>query len=208
MKLYLSSYHLGNDSEKLKAMIGTNKKAAIIPNALDFSQDLARRDKSMQQEMDDLKRLGFVPNELDLRKYFGKVNELRLKIKEYGLVWVRGGNCFVLRRAMQESGFDEIIKEYRNRDELVYGGYSAGVCVITPTLKGIELVDDAEILPEGYKNQTIWDGIGLINYCFAPHYHSDHPESEVMNKTIQYFTDNKILFKALKDGEVLIDSTQ
>jgi dipeptidase E len=107
---------------------------------------------------------------------------------------------------MKESGFDEIIKEYKNNDELVYGGYSAGVCVITPTLKGIELVDDTVILPKGYKNQTIWEGIGLINYSFAPHYKSDHPESEAINKTVEYFIENKMLFKALKDGEVIIES--
>jgi dipeptidase E len=206
MKLYLSSYHLGNKAQKLKEMVGANKKAAIIPNALDFSQDLERRKKSSQQEIDDLTNLGFTPEELDLRDYFGKADELRTKLKVYGLIWVRGGNCFVLLRAMKESGFDEIIKEYKNNDELVYGGYSAGVCVITPTLKGIELVDDTVILPKGYKNQTIWEGIGLINYSFAPHYKSDHPESEAINKTVEYFIENKMLFKALKDGEVIIES--
>lgn len=208
MKLYLSSYHLGNDSEKLRSMVGTNRKAAIIPNALDFSQDFARREKSIQQEKDDLMGLDLKPEELDLRKYFGKTNDLRLKLKEFGLIWVIGGNCFILRRAMKESGFDEILKEYVSDNTLVYGGYSAGVAMITPTLKGAELVDDAITLPEGYKNQTIWDGIGLINYCFAPHYHSDHPESEAINKVVQYFIDNKMIFKALKDGEVLIESTQ
>lgn len=205
MKLYLSSYHLGNEPRKLKGLVGTNKKAAIIPNALDYSYDLERRKKSSQQETDDLTNLGFAPEELDLRGYFGKIDALRLKLREYGLIWVRGGNCFVLLRAMNESGFDQVIKEYKGNDELVYGGYSAGVCVITPTLKGLELVDDAEILPEGYKNQTIWDGIGLINYSFAPHYQSDHPESEAINKTVEYFIENKMLFRALKDGEVIIE---
>lgn len=206
MKLYLSSYHLGDVSKKLKDLVGPNKKAAVIPNALDFSQDLERRKKSNQQEIDDLANLGFMPEELDLRDYFGQIDELRSKIKEYGLIWVRGGNCFVLLRAMKESGFDQIIQGYKGKDELVYGGYSAGVCVITPTLKGIELVDDAKILPEGYKNQTIWDGIGLVNYSFAPHYKSDHPESEAINKTVEYFIEHKMLFKALKDGEVIIES--
>ncbi|MDO8497600.1 MAG: Type 1 glutamine amidotransferase-like domain-containing protein [bacterium] len=206
MKLYLSSYHLGNHSEKLKAMIGANKKAAVILNAMDFIQDPVKREESMRQELDDLKNLDLQPEELDLRTYFGKADELRLKLKEYGLVWVRGGNCFVLLRAMEESGFNKIIKEYRGKDELVYGGYSAGVCVITPTLKGTELVDDPVILPIGYKNQTIWDGVGLIHYSVAPHYHSNHPESEAINKTVEYFIENKMLFRTLKDGEVIIES--
>ena len=206
MKLYLSSYHLGNHSEKLKAMFGANKKAAVILNAMDFIQDLAKREESMRQELEDLKNLDLQPKELDLRTYFGKTDELRSKLKEYGLVWVRGGNCFVLLRAMKESGFDEIIKEYRGKDELVYGGYSAGVCVITPTLRGTELVDDPVILPLGYKKQTIWDGVGLLHYSVAPHYHSNHPESEAINKTVEYFIENKMLFKTLKDGEVIIES--
>ena len=203
--LYLSSYHLGNEAQKLKQMVDSNKKAAIIPNALDFSQDLERRKKSIQQEIDDLTSLGFIPEELDLRDYFGKTDELRSKLKEFGLVWVQGGNTFVLLRAMRESGFDELIKEYKGKDELVYAGYSAGVCAITPTLKGIELVDDAEVIPDGYKNQTVWDGIGLINYSIAPHYKSDHPESEATNKTVEYFIENKMLFKVLRDGEVIIE---
>lgn len=208
MKLYLSSFHLGNDPQKLKDLVGANKKAAIINNALDCYGNTDRVRSSKQQEVNDLAGLGFSPEDLDLRQYFGKQEELRTKISEYGLVWVRGGNSFVLRRAMRESGFDEIIKDLSKGDSLVYAGYSAGVCVITPTLKGTELVDDPDIIPEGYKNEIVWDGIGLINYSFAPHYHSDHPESQAVDKLVEYYIENKMLFKALSDGEVIIDSTK
>ncbi len=207
MKLYLSSFHLGNDPQKLKDLVGANKKAAIINNALDCYGDTDRVKNSKQQEIDDLTGLGFNPEDLDLRNYFGKQKELRAKMSEYGLVWVMGGNSFVLRRAMKESGFDEIIKDLSHGDSLVYAGYSAGVCVITPTLKGAELVDDPNIILEGYKNQTIWDGIGLINYSFAPHYHSNHPESPAVDKLVEYYIENNMPYKALHDGEVIISST-
>ena len=206
MKLYLSSYHIGNSPEKLKEMVGENKRAAIIHNALDFATDFERLEKSKKDEANDLKSLGFEPEELDLRNYFGKPNELREKLKGFGLVWVRGGNTFVLRRAMKESGFDEIIKEYIGKDTLVYAGYSAGVCVVTPTLKGLELVDDPNSIPESYKNEIIWEGLGLINYSFAPHYKSDHPESAAVSKEVEYSIENKIPFIALHDGEVLIEN--
>ncbi len=206
MKLYLSSYHLGNDSKKLIEMIGPNKKTAIITNALDFSLDYERKTKGIWREKADLQALGLLPEELDLRNYFGKSQNLKKKLSEFGFVWAIGGNTFILRRAMHESGFDSIIKEYLGKDELVYGGYSAGVCAITPTLKGLELVDDPVTLPKGYKNQTIWDGVGLINYCFAPHYKSDHPESKAVNNLVQYFVDKHMPYKALRDGEVIIDS--
>lgn len=205
MKLYLSSFHLGSSPEKLQKLVGPNKKAAIINNALDYSTELDRLAKSKQSEIDDLKSLGFDPEELDLRNFFGKPNELKEKIKTYGVLWVRGGNTFVLRRAMKESGLDEIIVENMHTDNFVYAGYSAGICVLSPTLKGIEIVDDPIILPPGYKNQTIWEGLNILDYYFAPHYRSDHPESEGTEKTVQYYIDNKLKFIALHDGEAIVE---
>ncbi len=44
MKFYLSSYKVGNETDKLKALIpADNKKTAYISNALDFSNDAERR---------------------------------------------------------------------------------------------------------------------------------------------------------------------
>lgn len=205
MKLYLSSYHLGNESEKLKEMVGVNKKAAIIRNALDFSTDFERLKNGLDEEINDLKSLGFEPEKLDLREYFGKLSNLQKKLKEFGLVWVTGGNTFILLRAMRESGFEEIIKSYVGKKDIVYAGYSAGVCVLSPTLSGLELVDDPDIIPEGYKKEIIWEGIGLIDYSVVPHYKSDHPESAAVNNLVEYFIENKIPYKTLRDGDVVID---
>ena len=207
MKLYLSSFHLGNDPEKLRNLIGANKRASIINNALDCCGDTERVRNSKQQEIEDLNGLGLEPEDLDLRRYFGQQSKLRTKLSEYGLVWVRGGNSFVLRRAMVQSGFDEIIKDLLKGNSMVYGGYSAGVCVITPTLKGTELVDDPNVVPEGYGKEIIWDGVGLVDYCFAPHYKSDHPESSLVDKMVEYFVKNKMPFKTLRDGEVIIETS-
>jgi hypothetical protein len=52
--------------------------------------------------------------------------------------------------------------------------------------------------------QTIWEGLNILDYVIAPHYKSDHRESEDMDKAVEYMIDNKILFKALRDGEVII----
>jgi len=38
----------------------------------------------------------------------------------------------------------------------------------------------------------------------VPHYRSSHFESEEMEKVVQYMIENKVLFIALKDGEVII----
>lgn len=206
MKLYLSSYRLGNNAEQLVQMVGENKKTAVITNALDFSTDLDKKNASISREMNDLKSLGFQVEIFDLKKYFGKTTKLEKDILPYGLFWVIGGNTFLLRKAMKFSGIDDWFVKQKNNQELVYAGYSAGVCVLSPSLKGLETVDDPNVKAEMYNNIVIWEGLGIIDWAFAPHYKSDHPESEKITKEVEFYIDNKILFKALRDGEVIIKS--
>lgn len=204
MKMYLSSYRLGDNPQQLVDLVGNNKKVAVIPNALDFSTEIDRRNAGVQREIDDLKQLGLEPEEVDLRDYFGKPEELTKKLSEYGVVWVRGGNTFVLRRAFKESGMDEWLVGQKDNKELVYAGYSAGVCILSPSLKGLDTVDDPNIVLEDYKKETIWEGLGLIDFAFAPHYKSNHPETEMVDKEVEYFIKNGIEYKTLHDGEVII----
>jgi len=204
IKLYLSSYKIGDNPQLLADLVGSNKKIAIIPNALDVYTDIARRGASLQREKDCLIQIGLQPEELDLRKYFGKQKELISKMNEYGAVWVLGGNTFVLRRAYKESGLDIWLQEHKNNKEFVYAGYSAGVCVLSPELKGLEIVDQPNNIPEGYREEVIWEGVGLIDFAFAPHYLSNHPESEMMSREVEYMIKNGIKYEALHDGEVII----
>jgi dipeptidase E len=105
---------------------------------------------------------------------------------------------------MQQSGLDAILFERTQDETFVYAGYSAGICVMTPTLKGIHLVDDPEIVLEGYRAEIIWDGLGFVPFSFAPHYRSDHRESALIEKSVEFFIAQKIPFIALHDGEVYI----
>ncbi len=203
MKLYLSSFRLGNESEKLISLLSKNAKGLIIVNAKD-DLNVSKRKKSFQQEKKDLESLGLSVEELDLRDYFGNSDKLRKTLNLYDFIWVRGGNAFILRRAMYQSGLDKLLKERVKNQNFVYAGYSAGVCVITPTLRGIELVDDPNLVPEEYKPDIIWDGIGLIDYSVAPHYRSNHPESLAMEKVVKYFIKHKMPYRTLHDGEVII----
>lgn len=203
MKLYLSSYHLGENPEKFAELFSNNKNVAVISNALDFIDD-AYRKESTQGQIDALQKINLIPQELDLRNYFGKPDELKEKIEEFGGLWVKGGNTFVLRRAFMQSGLDKIILEKSKDPDFVYGGYSAGSCVATPTLHGLEIVDNPNEIPNGYLPEIIWDGLGLVDYSIAPHYKSDHPESFKVDQTVEYFIKNKMPYKTLRDGEVII----
>lgn len=184
-----------------------NKRAAVIPDALDFSNDIERRNAGVVREISDLNNLGFSAEEVDLRKYFGKTTELRKLLNKYGLLWVIGGNTFILRKAMKLSGMDDWLVEQRKNKDLVYAGYSAGVCVLSPSLKGLDIVDDPIEKAEGYDNSVIWGGLGIIEWSFAPHYRSDHPESAKVEEEVNYYIKNKIPYKTLRDGEVIINET-
>ncbi|MFD1606140.1 Type 1 glutamine amidotransferase-like domain-containing protein [Oceanobacillus luteolus] len=206
MKFYLSSYKIGYEEQRLIDMTKTgNKKVAYINNALDFATDLERKSKSDASDISDLLRLGFIVDILDLKKYFHNPEGLEDQLNEYDVIWIRGGNTFVLAQAMRLSGFDEILKKYyRDNKDIVYGGYSAGVCILGPTLKGIDFADDPNQKPYGEEFQAIWDGLHILDYAVAPHYKSDHPESRDIDNYIEYLINNKIPFKALRDGEVII----
>lgn len=204
MNLYLSSYRLGSHPEVLQELSGPNKKAAVIANATDYKSADERR-IGLDREVQDLESLGFIPEELDLRLYFDKPNLLSEKIEEYGLVWARGGNAYLLRQAMARSGFDETLKIKLNSDpNFVYGGYSAGIVVLAPTMEGLDIVDDIHVRAEGYKNELIFTGLGILKYSVIPHYKSDHPESPAIDEVVEYLDQHKIIYKTLRDGEVIV----
>jgi len=203
MKLFLSSYELGDNPEKLAKMAPANKKIAIIGNASDL-KTVQERIEKIAKEIDPLIEIGLMPEELDLRDYFGKEKELRKKLDEFDMVWVKGGNTFVLRRAFKQSGFDKLIKEKINDPDFVYAGYSAGSCIVTPTLKGLDIVDDPVSVPKNYDPEIIWEGLGFLDYSIAPHYRSNHPESTLVDEEVKYLIENKMPYKTLRDGEVII----
>ena len=202
MKLYLSSYKIGRETGKFLRMLNGKKKIGYIPNALDFATDEERRNKSEQGDIQELNSLGLEIERIDLREYFGKEEELREKISKIGAVYVRGGNVFVLRQAMKLSGLDNIILSIKDKN-FVYSGYSAGCCVLSPSLKSFKIVDNPKVFPYELK-RNIWKGLGLISYNFLPHFDSDHAESADVNKELKYCKEKGLPYKTVRDGEVVI----
>ncbi|OGO24573.1 MAG: hypothetical protein A2Z28_07175 [Chloroflexi bacterium RBG_16_51_9] len=203
MRFYLSSYKLGNETERLKRLVPKGR-IGYIPNALDFAgPDPNWLEKYIEQDMDSLRELGVKVDLLNLRDYFGKQDKLRNKLEEIGAIFISGGNTFVLRQAMRLSGLDEILKELREQSDFLYAGYSAAGAVLAPSLKGVELVDRPE-MPYVELKEVIWEGLGFIAFSFLPHWDSDHPESADVEKEMEYCKRNNIPFKAIRDGEVII----
>jgi hypothetical protein len=81
MKYYLSSYELGNETEKLKNLIPKGK-IGYIPNARNFTgADPERRAKRNENDMGSLRKLGFEVEILNLQDYFEKRDELKRNSK-------------------------------------------------------------------------------------------------------------------------------
>lgn len=204
MKFYLSSFKFGNKKAQLKKL-APSENIWIVPNALDFrpTNDI-QTTKSIENKIMRLNEIGLHAKTLDLKEYFSKKDELKTKINDYRAVFVMGGNVFVLRQAMKLSGFDEILLSHKNDPNFLYSGYSAAGCVLAPNLEPYKVVGDATVTPYRESKNVIWEGLGLVDFALMPHYQSDHPESESINKGIKYCQENNIKYKALRDGEVLI----
>lgn len=203
----MSSYKLGYNTDDLKDFAqNVDNKMVLIPNALDVFPDGARKDATIQGLVNYLQEIGFVVDVVSLKDYFGKSQELNEDLKNYKAFFVAGGNCFVLRQAMQLSGFDKFVLNNKNNDNFLYSGYSAGMCVLAPNMKGLEIVDDINLNP--YNTKTIYEGLGLVDYVPVPHYRSNHHETSLVDVVVEYYTKNNIKHKALQDGEAIVKNTK
>ncbi|MER6999047.1 Type 1 glutamine amidotransferase-like domain-containing protein [Streptomyces sp. NPDC000410] len=203
MRLFLSSWKLGDNPERLDHLARGGRKAAVIGNALD-ALPATLRQQATGREIAALRERGYDVTEVDLRDYFGDPDGLARRLAAFDVLWVHGGNPFVLRRAMALSGADETVTDLLRRDAIVYAGWSAGACVLAPSLHGLELVDDPEDTDAAYGEPAPWDGLGLLDRAFVPHYRSPVAESEAIELVVERYEREGVTYRALRDGEVLV----
>lgn len=205
MRLYLSSFRLGTQPQHLRRLIGEGESVAVIANAIDGEPGQARADK-VAAEMRALRSLGLPAAEVDLRDLRGaSPSETRSVLRTYQALWVRGGNVFLLRAALALCGGDEAVRRLLAEDAVVYAGYSAGPCVLGPSLAGLERVDDAS-LPQTMGLGGPWtDGLGVLAERFVPHVSSpSHPSSLALDAVARGYAEEGIAYVGLRDGEALL----
>ncbi|WP_433168204.1 Type 1 glutamine amidotransferase-like domain-containing protein [Kribbella sp. CA-247076] len=194
MKLYLSSFRLGDHPERLVALLPPAARVAVVCNSIDAEDPAVRREK-VADELTWLTELGLRPEELDLRE--------SADLASYDGVWVRGGNVFVLRRALADSGVDQVLPELIRSEALVYAGYSAGACVLAPSLRGLELCDPTDAVD----GELIWDGLGVLDHAFVPHLDSPgHPETELVAKVAALYDQTGVAYVPMSDGQAFVVS--
>ena len=183
-------------------MVGDNKRVLFIDNAKDYYAPEERRAHVLEKQQ-EFEEAGFEFFELDLRNYFGSPDNLKPLVEAAPFIWVFGGNTFVLRRAFAYSGFDTLLQNALKSTDMVYGGSSAGSIIMTKTLHGTEHGDDPYSVPNGYKEEIIWDGLGLVYPQLVPHYKSEYSGDEAQ-AMVDYFEHTGMKYETLKDGEVYI----
>jgi dipeptidase E len=62
---------------------------------------------------------------------------------------------------MFRSGLHALLGKRLGEENFLYAGYSAGACVAGPTLDGLHIVDDPDVVPEGYQSEVEWTGLSL-----------------------------------------------
>ncbi|MFC9997987.1 Type 1 glutamine amidotransferase-like domain-containing protein [Nocardia sp. NPDC127526] len=202
MRLFLSSYRFGAHQARLLAMVGEPGRVAVIANACDAWPSAWQ--SAVTSDLFPLRRLGFQPEVVDLREYVGRTAELERTLSRFPLVWVRGGNTFVLRAQFARSGADVVLKRLLAADALVYAGYSAGACVLTPDLHGLESMDDPEEVRTACGIEPLWDGLGLVDRPIVPHLDSPTDPEGLSRKLVRDYAAAGIRHWALTDDHVVV----
>ncbi|MEV0033830.1 Type 1 glutamine amidotransferase-like domain-containing protein [Nocardia sp. NPDC050793] len=202
MRLFLASYRFGKHADRLAALVGGPGRVAVIPNACDAWP--AAWSSAVTSDLVPLRKLGYAPEVLDLRDYLGRAADLERRLAEFPLLWVRGGNTFVLRAQFARSGADLALTRLLAADALVYAGYSAGACLLTPDLHGLESMDDPREVPPTCDVEPSWDGLGFVDHRIVPHIDSPTDPDGLGNRLAADYRAAGIPHWALTDDEVVV----
>ena len=204
MRLFLASQDFGRHADRLLEMVKNNRKVLFIDNAKDYKSE-AEKQESLERKRKMFTDVGWKDFiYLDLRKYFGKKDELErfIETEKPGLIFAIGGNSFILRRAFAQSGLDGILLRDLAEDKYVYGGSSAGSEMVEKSFEGHEIGDDPDFVPEGYDAEVIWGGLGLISEMLLPH--ADQEWADYVPDRQKYFEERGLEYLLMGDSDVLV----
>ena len=206
MRLFLASSELGNHANRLRRLVGSNRRVLVVRNARDYrKEDYAAN--VLGDKMALFAQAGFDPQVLDLQLFFGRPEELEGYLEQYdpGTIYCLGGNPFYLNAAMRLSGLDKIIHRALFNDAIVYAGERAGTMVaakhLAPYMRGEDRMP--EVTKELYGKKAPLDALGLIDFYPVCHaYREDHAEkTDIYRRNIANFGGKAVL---LDDADVII----
>lgn len=165
MKLLLTSLAISApQAAELAKLVGKEPKdikLALIENAADTYAEGSRA--WVDQNRASIQSHDFDVEIIDIKRYKGKLSELKDKLAIKDIIWFGGGNTYYLRWLLKDTGIDKLLAELVEQGK-VYGGGSAGAIIAGPTLKHFETADDPKDAPE-----VIYDGLNFTDSVVVPH---------------------------------------
>ena len=174
MKLLLTSTGLATETITNAFLELINKpiketRILFVPTAARTNEELNYAELSKQQ----LQKIGI------LKKNIQVINlDKPLKIKEFDVIYICGGNTFFLLKKIKESGFDKIIKDSILENK-IYFGVSAGSMILSPNIELAIPFDKNDIKLKDLS------GLKVINVYPSPHY--IEKEKPLINKYINKY---------------------
>lgn len=165
MKLFLYSLELTSEHAGiLNALAGKDPhdmSFALIENAADI---IPNRNDWLGGFRNMLRAHGYQLEVIDLNKWRGREEMLRLKLATKDVIWLGGGHTYYLRWILRVSQADVIIRDLVQQGT-IYAGWSAGAVVAGPTTQFFDKMgDDPTMSP-----QLIEEGLNLTSYVVVPH---------------------------------------
>ena len=165
MKLFLYSLELTHEhAGALNRLAGKDPREmsfALIENAADL---IPNRNDWLGGFRDMLKSNGYQIEVIDLQKWRGKEDKLKLKLAAKDVIWLGGGHTYYLRWILRATHADVIIRDLVSQGK-IYAGWSAGAVVAGPTTQYFDKMgDDPTMSPE-----LIEEGLNLTKYVVVPH---------------------------------------
>lgn len=143
---------------------GSDIRFLYVTTASKGARDLAY----LTQHKEAMHAQGYAFTEYDIE---GKtLNELRRKIAGFSVLYMEGGNTFYLLKAVQESGFAAIIREFLERGG-TYVGTSAGAYICCPRIDMSTWKKPGEEHPRS--GLTDLTGMNLVPFIVFAHYTPD-----------------------------------
>ncbi|MBI3589101.1 MAG: Type 1 glutamine amidotransferase-like domain-containing protein [Candidatus Liptonbacteria bacterium] len=189
MKLLLASNggFLINQGYKLLSLPKEKIKIGYVTTASKGVEDLGYLDSHKNDMM--VNSLNF--EEIDIEDKAEK--ELREFFKDKNVIHVEGGNTFYLLKAVKETGFDKLIREFINRGK-IYVGTSAGAYIACPTIETANWTKARDTF--GLTNLT---ALSLVPFLLKVHY-----TDEMKDLLKEKIASCKYPVRILRDGQGIL----
>lgn len=202
MKLVLASQGFMTDEiakavEKLVGKPLEDINIAIINEAYVAKSETSDKRWLINELAQIEKYIGGVIDFVNLRAYDKK--EVKKRLQHADMMYIVGGEAFILPNLFKETGFDETLKEFAK--EKVVMGTSAGSIVLGKQIESDEYWKTRySVTNDEIKNKTL----ELVHFNIVPHYgREDHQkwDASFLKKTLK---DNTFPVYAVTDEQAVI----